>query len=145
MKTKWNYHKERSFASSYFIFWKFCFSLRTSYKELIYFTSKPNAHICAFCKRWSFIFDGAFSLWVSLNESFLWAVTRKNEIKLRKTEKTWERKMTPMKVTEWKWDTRLKLFEAFSIWTKNKHRIYYSSSSHDEEVSAKVTRISNSE
>ena len=36
-------------------FWKFCFSLRTSYKELICCTNNPNAHICTFCKRWSFI------------------------------------------------------------------------------------------
>ena len=27
--------------------------------------NNPNAYICTFCKRWSFI-DGAFSLWVSL-------------------------------------------------------------------------------
>ena len=33
--TKWTYHRERSFASNYFIFSKFYFSLRTSYKELI--------------------------------------------------------------------------------------------------------------
>ena len=36
-------------------FWKFCFSLRTSYKELIWCTNDPNAHIRTFCKRWSFI------------------------------------------------------------------------------------------
>ena len=36
MSTKWTYHKERSFASKYLIFWKFCFSLRTSYKDLIW-------------------------------------------------------------------------------------------------------------
>ena len=34
-KTKWTYHKEQSFASNYFVFRKSCFSLRTSYKELI--------------------------------------------------------------------------------------------------------------
>ena len=34
---------------------KFCFSLRTSYKELICCTNNPNIHICNFCKRWSFI------------------------------------------------------------------------------------------
>ena len=28
--TEWTYHKERSIASNYFIFCKFCFSLRTS-------------------------------------------------------------------------------------------------------------------
>ena len=36
-------------------FRKFCFSLKTSYKELIWCTNDPNAHIHAFCKRWSFI------------------------------------------------------------------------------------------
>ena len=36
VSTKWTYHKERSFASNYFIFSKKkIFSLRTSYKELI--------------------------------------------------------------------------------------------------------------
>ena len=34
--TKWTYHKEQSFASNYSIFFEsFCFSLRTSSKELI--------------------------------------------------------------------------------------------------------------
>ena len=28
--TKWTYHKEWSFASNYFIFWKICSSFRTS-------------------------------------------------------------------------------------------------------------------
>ena len=69
--TKWTYHKERSFASNYFIFWKFCFSLRTSYKELICCTNNPNAHICTFCKHWSFIWR-CFSLWASLMEIFLY-------------------------------------------------------------------------
>ena len=41
-------------------FWKFCFSLRTSYKELICCTNNPNTHICAFCKRWSFIWRSFF-------------------------------------------------------------------------------------
>ena len=36
-------------------FWKFCFRVRTSSKELIRYTSYPNAHIHTFCKRWSFI------------------------------------------------------------------------------------------
>ena len=36
-------------------FWKFCFSLRTSYKDLIWCTNYSNAHIRTFCKRWSFI------------------------------------------------------------------------------------------
>ena len=37
------------------LFWKFCFSLKTSYKELIRCTNDPNPHIRTFCKRWSFI------------------------------------------------------------------------------------------
>ena len=41
-------------------FWKFCFSLRTSYKELICCTNNPNAHICTFCKRWRFIWGCFF-------------------------------------------------------------------------------------
>ena len=52
--TKWTYRKERKFTSNYF-FWKFCFSLKTFYKELIWCTNDPNAHIRYFCKRWSFI------------------------------------------------------------------------------------------
>ena len=36
--TKSTYRKERSFASNFF-FWKFCFSLRTCYKELIWCTN----------------------------------------------------------------------------------------------------------
>ena len=36
-------------------FWRFCFSLRTPYKELIWCTIDPNAHTRTFCKRWSFI------------------------------------------------------------------------------------------
>ena len=36
-------------------FWKFCFGLRTSYKELNWCTNYPNAHIPTFCKHWSFI------------------------------------------------------------------------------------------
>ena len=38
-------------------FWKFCFSLRTSYIELISCTNSPNVHIRTFCKRWSFIWQ----------------------------------------------------------------------------------------
>ena len=36
-------------------FWKFCFSLRTPYQELIWCTNKQNVHIHTFCKHWSFI------------------------------------------------------------------------------------------
>ena len=47
--------KSRVFPVTTLFFWRFCFSLRTSYKELIWCTNDPNAHICTFCKRWSFI------------------------------------------------------------------------------------------
>ena len=36
-------------------FQKFCFSLRTSCKELIWCINDPNANICTCFKRWSFI------------------------------------------------------------------------------------------
>ena len=49
-------------------FWKFLFHSRNSYKELIWCTNDPNAHISTFCKRWV-LFDDAFSLWVSLSLS----------------------------------------------------------------------------
>ena len=48
--------------------WKFCFSLRTSYQELIWCTNDPNAQIPIFIIAVSagVLFDGAFSLWVYL-------------------------------------------------------------------------------
>ena len=36
-------------------FWKFCFSLKTWYKELIWCTNHPNVHIQIFQRRWNFI------------------------------------------------------------------------------------------
>ena len=44
-------HEERSFARNYFIFWKLYFSIRNSYKELIWRINQPNAHIRSFRKR----------------------------------------------------------------------------------------------
>ena len=52
--TKWTCHKERSFARSSLFFWKFCFSIRTCYKELIWSSNYPNICIHTFRKRWSF-------------------------------------------------------------------------------------------
>ena len=49
-------------------FWKFCFSLRTSYEELICYTNNPNDHICTFCNRWSFIWQWFFP--VSIHKAF---------------------------------------------------------------------------
>ena len=54
VSAKWTYHKERSFASNYFFFLIFRFSLRTSYKDLIWCNNDPNTHIRNFCKCWSF-------------------------------------------------------------------------------------------
>ena len=52
--TKWTYQKEQSLPVTTLFFWKFCFNLRTSYKELICCTKNPNVHICTFCKRMEF-------------------------------------------------------------------------------------------
>ena len=46
--------------------WKFCFSIRTCYKELIWSTNYPNDHIYIFFKSAGVFFQVAFSLWVSL-------------------------------------------------------------------------------
>ena len=43
-------------------FWKFDFSLWTSYKVLLWCTNHPNAHIRTFCKRWNFILRCFFPL-----------------------------------------------------------------------------------
>ena len=44
-------------------FWKFCFSLRNSYKELIWCTNHSNAHIPTF---WSFIWRCFFPVSLSM-------------------------------------------------------------------------------
>ena len=60
VSTKWIYHKKWSFASNYFIFLKFHFIIRTSYKDLIWCINYPNVHIDTFRKRWSFIWGCFF-------------------------------------------------------------------------------------
>ena len=52
------------------VFWKFCFSLRTFYKELIWCTNDPNAHIHTFCNHWSFIWRRFFPVSI-LNSQLL--------------------------------------------------------------------------
>ena len=47
-------------------FWKFGFSLRTSYKELFWCMNDPNVHIHTFTNRW-ILFKGDFWLWVSFS------------------------------------------------------------------------------
>ena len=44
------------------IFWIFFFSIRTSYKELIWSTNYPNVHIHTFRKCWSFIWGCFFPM-----------------------------------------------------------------------------------
>ena len=60
VSTKWTCYKERSLPVTTLFFWKFCFSLRTSYKELFWCTNYPTVHIHTFRKHWSFIW-GWFS------------------------------------------------------------------------------------
>ena len=50
----WPITKNRVLPVTTFLFWKFCFSLGTSYIELIWCTNHPNVHIHTFLKRWSF-------------------------------------------------------------------------------------------
>ena len=47
--------KNRVLLVTTFVFRKFCFSLRTLYKELIRCRKQPNVHVYTFRKRWSFI------------------------------------------------------------------------------------------
>ena len=52
---KWTYKKQRSFASNYLIFWKNLFQFKNHLYRVDFLYQQPNAHICTFCKRWSFI------------------------------------------------------------------------------------------
>ena len=70
--TKLTYHKERNFASNYFIFLKICFNLITSYKELTWCTNDPNVHIHTFCKRWSFILRCFFPVRILKRQPLKW-------------------------------------------------------------------------
>ena len=62
--TKWTYHKERDFASNYFLFPKI---LRASKKELSCCTNHPNVLTFILSEYAGFLFEGTFSLWVSLS------------------------------------------------------------------------------
>ena len=76
--TKWTCHKERSFARSSLFFWKFCFSIRTCYKELIWSSNYPNICIHTFCKHWSFHW-GCFFL-VSILKTYSADATIRNDL-----------------------------------------------------------------
>ena len=70
--TKWTYHKKQSFASNYFSFLKNYFSLRTSFKELIW-SKHPSLHIPTFRGLQSFIWGFFFPVrilkfqWLKVN------------------------------------------------------------------------------
>ena len=68
VSTKLTYHKERRF------FREFCFSLRTSLKELIWCINDPNVHIRTFCKRRSFIWRCFFPVSSILNSVLIDAI-----------------------------------------------------------------------
>ena len=51
-------------------FRKSCFSLRTSYKELIWCTNYRNVHIRTFFKRWSFLWRCFFPVSILKNTFF---------------------------------------------------------------------------
>ena len=53
--TKWTYHKEWSFASNCFIFLEILFQFKNFFERVDLVYQQIKAHICTFCKRWSFI------------------------------------------------------------------------------------------
>ena len=71
VSTKWTFYG--FFPGGTLFFWKFCFSLRTFYKELIWCTNDPNVHICTFCKSCSFIWRCFFP--VSVLKS-VWKISK---------------------------------------------------------------------
>ena len=65
---KWTYHKEPSFASNYFIFWKYCFSLYC-FKPLIkswFDVPTTKMPIFVLFVNAGVLFNGDFPLWLSL-------------------------------------------------------------------------------
>ena len=59
--------KNRVLPVTTLFFWKFCFSIRTSYKVLIWCTNHLNLHIHTL-ESVGVLFKGAFFLWVSLRD-----------------------------------------------------------------------------
>ena len=64
--------KSEALRVTILIFWKFCFSLRTSYKELIWCINDLNAHIPIFCKHCSFIWRCFFLVSILNIEKVHW-------------------------------------------------------------------------
>ena len=67
VNTKWTYQNELSFASNYFIFLKILFQLKNLLKSW-FVVSKTQVPIFVLFASAGVSFDGAFSLWVSLNK-----------------------------------------------------------------------------
>ena len=64
---KWTYHKERSFASNYFIFFKVFFSVNEPLTKIWFDIPTAQMPIFVLFLSDGVLFDCAFSLWVSLN------------------------------------------------------------------------------
>ena len=54
---EWEVQKSGVLPVATLFFWKFCFSLRTSYNELIWCKNQLNVHIHTFLNHWSFIWQ----------------------------------------------------------------------------------------
>ena len=86
-----------------FFFWKFCFSLKTPYKELIWCSNYANIHIHTFRKRWSFISGWFFPVRI-LNSSFPYNTRSSNELYWRnpKTVKYGKETISCLALNLWK-------------------------------------------
>ena len=69
--TKRTYNNKWSFARNYFILLKFCFSLRNSHKELIWWTTTNQISIFILFRSSGVSFEDSFPLWVSLKWKIL--------------------------------------------------------------------------
>ena len=65
--TKWTYQTLQVTTSFFFFFWKFCFGIRISNKELIRPTTQTSIFILLVSV--GILFEWAFSLWVSLKRN----------------------------------------------------------------------------
>ena len=68
MPVKWIYHKERCFASNYFIILKILFHLQDSLIKSWYDVPTTQMSIFIFFVSAEVLFEGAISLWVSLHK-----------------------------------------------------------------------------
>ena len=66
MSTKWTYHKERNFTSNYFIFLKILLQFKNLLQKSWFDIPTTQMLIFVLSVSAGVLFDGAFSLWVSL-------------------------------------------------------------------------------